>query len=213
MILRRHAAGVLARVPGGTGGRGGAPRADAGGKRRKGRGGAGGGSRKRGGAGARSTDIIRQVRIGGRPMQMHATEILADLDDPHASIPGGGDEEAAGMIGEAGAAAMRGDHKGAKRLCKAVLARFPDHYIANYNMAMDYRLEGKLRRAVKYLERAIRIWPENHIAHAGLGRVLLDMKRYDEALEALDRALELQPGNRLALEDRDEALKALRRGR
>ena len=145
-------------------------------------------------------------------MQMHATEILADTDDPYASIPGGGDEEAAGMIGKAGAAAMRGDHKEAKRLCKAVLARFPDHYIANYNMAMDYRLEGKLRRAVKYLERAISVWPENHTAHAGLGRVLLDMKRYGEALEALDRALELQPGNRLALEDRDEALEAMGRG-
>lgn len=38
------------------------------------------------------------------------------------------------------------------------------------------------------------------------------MKRYGEALEALDRALELQPGSRLVLEDRDEALKAMRRG-
>lgn len=210
--MRQHAAGALARSDGGAGSGVGSPKKAARSGRRKGLKGGGAIRRKSGRARAQSGGIVKQVRIGGRPMQMHAMEIPADSGDMYGSIPGGGDREAAEAIAEAGVVAMRGDYEEAERLCKAVLARFPDHYIANYNMGMDCRLAGKMRRAVKYLKRAISVWPENHIAHAGLGRVLLDMKRYGEALDALDRALELRPGNRLALEDRDEALEAMRRG-
>lgn len=198
MILHPHAAGALARAQAG-GGRG-----------KKGRR-AGGGSQKAGGTAAPPDGVIKRVRVGGRPMQLHVMEIDADSGSPYAGIPGGGDEEAAKTIAEAGAAGMRGDYEEAERLCKSVLARFPDHYMANYNLAMEYRLAGKPRSAVKRLKRAIRAWPENHTAHAGLGRVLLDMKRYDAALEALDRALELQPGNHMALKDREEALNAMGR--
>ena len=203
MILRRRAGGSLARASGG------APQV--GGRRgNKGRRSAGG-RQKKGGTGAQSDGIVKQVRVGGRPMQLHAMEILADSDNPYAGIPGGGDQEAADAIGEAGAATIRGDHKEARRICKGILARFPNHYIANYNMGMDCRLAGKPRSAIKYLKRAIRVWPENHTAHAGLGRVLLDMKLYDKALESLDRALEIQPGDHLALRDREEALESMGR--
>ena len=144
-------------------------------------------------------------------MQLHAMGIVADPSNPYASIPGGGDQEAAETVARAGAAGMKGDYEEAERLCKSVLARFPNHYMANYNLAMEYRLAGKPRSAVKRLKRAIRVWPENHTAYAGLGRVLLDMKRYDRALKALDRALELQPGDHLALKDKEEALEAMGR--
>ena len=195
----------MARSAGGAGRGGGTPKKGAKGGRRKGR-------RSRADGGAQSGGIVKQVRIGGRPMQLHAMKVLVDPDNPYGSMPGGGDEEAAKMIAESGAAGIRGDNKEARRLCKAVLARFPNHYMGNYNMGMGCRLEGKPRSAVKYLKRAIKVWPENHTAHAGLGRVLLDMKRYDEALKALDRALEIQPGDHMALKDRDEALKAMGRG-
>ena len=159
---------------------------------------------------------IETVRVAGQTVYLQSMgfasgEDPADVDDPYTLMPGGGDRAAADMIGEAGALTMRGDHEGARRLYKAILAHFPNHYIANYNMGMDRRLAGRPRSAVKYLARAIMVWPENYAAHAGLGRVLLDMGRYDAALEALDKALDIQPGHPAALEDRAEALEALGR--
>ena len=138
-------------------------------------------------------------------MQVSATPV------PHAGVPGGGDEEAERLVAESGPLAVRGDWDGAARCLKAVLARFPDHYVANYNMAMGLRMAGRPRSAIKYLKKAIRVWPENHMAHSGLGRVLLDIGKYNRALAAIDKSLELQPGNSLALKDRDEALAALGR--
>ena len=212
-IWRRFAARTLAKksagaaAGGGGGGRG----------SRRGRGGRASARGKRSGAGkAPAAGRIETVRVAGQTVYLQSMgfasgEDPADVDDPYTLMPGGGNRAAADMIGEAGALTMRGDHEGARSIYKAILARFPNHYIANYNMGMDRRLAGRPRSAVKYLARAIMVWPENYAAHAGLGRVLLDMGRYDAALEALDKALEIQPGHPAALEDRAEALEALGR--
>ena len=198
MILGGSSAGAMARESD----RG----AAAGGRGRKRRGG-GAPQKKAGPAASPRPGGVRDVVVGGRPMQVSATAV------PPAGVPGGGDEEAERLVAEGGVLAMRGDWDGARRRLKAVLARFPGHYIANYNMGMGWRMAGRPRIAIKYLKRAIRAWPENHIAHSGMGRVLLDMGEYDKALAAIDRSLEIQPGNSLALRDRDEALAALGRRR
>ena len=155
------------------------------------------------------------VRIGGRPSHGYAAWIPPgrggppDPDNPYASVPGGGDEEAARLVEAGGVLGIGGDTKNAEKCFKLVLARFPDHYIANYSMGNLLRLEGKPRRGIKYLKRAIRVWPENRTAHAGLGRALLDMGEYERAIRALDRALRIQPDDPLALKDREEALEGL----
>ena len=181
-------------------------------------------AKKRGGAGrvgGGGSDEPRpppsvSMRIGGRLTHGYAARIPPgrggpdDPNNPYASIPGGGDEEAARLVVECGRLGMSGDLKGAKEHLRRILERFPDHYIANYNMGNLLRLEGNPRRGIKYLKRAIRVWPENKTAHGGLGRALLDMGEYERAIRALDRALALQPDDPLALKDKAEALRAIR---
>ena len=157
---------------------------------------------------------VKQVRVGGETVYLHeatyqAAEDPASVDDPHALMPGGGDRDATRLFNEAGALIMRDDHKGATKCYKEILARFPNHYPANYSMGMQCRLAGKPRSAIKYFTRAIMVWPEYHMAYWGMGRTLLDMEEYDAALEMLDKALSIQPDDPLAREDRAEALKAL----
>lgn len=77
---------------------------------------------------------------------------------------------------------MKGDMKGARKLFEQALAWFPDHYIANYSVENHLRLEGRPRRGVRYMKRAIR---------------------------ALDKALRIQPDDPIALKDREEALAAI----
>lgn len=177
-----------------------------------------GGARRRaaaGGSGPRPPPPT-SVRIDGRPSHGYAAWIPPgrggppDPDNPYASVPGGGDEEAARLIEAGGVLGMGGDTKNAGKCFRLVLARFPDHYIGNYSMGNLLRLEGKPRRGIKYLKRAIRVWPENRTAHAGLGRALLDMGEYERAIRALDRALRIQPDDPLALKDREEALEGLK---
>lgn len=156
------------------------------------------------------------MRIGGRLVHGYAARIPpgrvgpVDPDDPYTSIPGGGDKKAAELVEVGSALAMKGDMKGARKLFARVLARFPDHYIANYSMGNLLRLEGRPRRGVRYMKRAIRAWPENRMAHCGLGRTLLDMGEHERAIRALDRALRIQPDDPIALKDREEALAAIR---
>ena len=202
-------AAKLGMAPGGIAGAG-----DAGGRTRKGRG--GGGRRKWNKARAGGSSV-RQVRIGGRILNVYTTSIPPDRvdfegpGDPIAHMPGGGDQEATDLIIRGGALLDGGDRNGGRRCYKAILERFPDHYMANYSMGIERRLAGKPRSAVKFFARAIRVWPENHLAHAGMGHVLNDMEEYGRALESLDRALGILPGDPFALEGRDIAIKALRK--
>ena len=153
-------------------------------------------------------------------MQVHTMHIPfsgdlpADSDDLYARVPGGDSKEAADLIAMAGALSLEGDDEEAGKCYRAILERFPNHYVANYNVGNGLRINGKPRSALKYLKRAIRAWPEHPMAYACMGSVLLDLKRYERALGLLDLALDLNPGYRPAMDDRKKALRALaRRGR
>ena len=185
-----------------------------------------GGKGRRGGGKGRAaakakppSGAVKRARIGGKTVYLHEATYHpakdpASVDDPHALMPGGGDREAARLFNRAGELTTRNDHKGARKCYEAILARFPNHYAANYNMGVDARMAGKPRNAIRYFTRAIMAWPEYHMAYSGMGRTLLDMEEYDAALEMLGKALSIQPDDPLALEDKAKALKALgKRGR
>ena len=143
-----------------------------------------------------------------------SVELPLGSADPHARVPGGGSKEATDLLATAGVLSIKGDDEGARRCYRAILEKFPNHYVANYNVGNGLRISGKPRSALKYLKRAIRAWPENPMGYACMGSVLLDLKKYERALGVLDLALELKPGYEPALEDRKKALRALaRRGR
>lgn len=166
------------------------------------------------GSKAPTASPIRRVRMGGQTVYVHEATFQTDkdpasVDDSYEIMPGGGDQAAEDLLEEAGAFTMRGDYKEASRRYKAVLARFPNHYMANNNMGVNLRLEGKPLSAIKYFRRAIMAWPEQHVAYSGMGRTLLDMKRYDEALGMLEKALEIQPDDPMTLKARNKALRAL----
>lgn len=157
---------------------------------------------------------VRRVRMGGETVYVHEATFQSDedpdsADDPYTVMPGGGNQEAEDLLAEAGAFATRNDFKGACRLYKEVLARFPNHYIANHNMGTTLQVAGKPRSATRYFARAIMVWPEHHVAYSGMGRALLDMKQYSAALGMFEKSLEIQPDDPLSLEGRSKALRAL----
>ena len=109
---------------------------------------------------------VRKTRIEGQTIYGYMARVPpermgpGDPDDPYSTLPGGNDSESVRLINTAGILNLRGDEKGAMRCYKAILERLPDNYVANYGVGTALRLAGKPRRAIAYLERAIRVWPE-----------------------------------------------------
>ena len=79
----------------------------------------------------------------------------------------------------------------------AVFARIrdldPDDPETLHAIAESFRVEGHLDQAIANYHAAIRIDREFAPAHAGLGLVLLQAQRYAAAVDALERALDLEP--------------------
>ena len=67
-------------------------------------------------------------------------------------------------------------------------------------------LRGQLDDALSAYRRAAEVAPTRALPHTSMGGVLLDLDRVDEALEELRIALELAPGDEVALLGRAEAL-------
>ena len=152
-------------------------------------------------------------------MYMHSARVppgryedQAGSGDRLARMPGGGDREADMEVMRAAALCEKGCRE-SRRAYRAVLARFPNHYAANCNLGADLRLSGRPRSSLKYFARAIKVWPESHMAYAGMGRSLLDMGKYKTAINVLDMALEIQPDDPFALESRRMAAKKMSKRR
>ncbi len=61
--------------------------------------------------------------------------------------------------------------------------------------AETFLADGQLPRALREFQFVIRTNPESARGHNGVGLVLLDMKSYDEAVSAFERATALDPAN------------------
>ena len=83
-----------------------------------------------------------------------------------------------------------------------------DKAILAYNEGVTALRNGDLAGAVPKFEQAASLNPELPEAHAVLAEVLLELKRYGDAVAAADRYLALKPGDERGLRVRYDALKA-----
>jgi tetratricopeptide (TPR) repeat protein len=69
---------------------------------------------------------------------------------------------------------------------------------AQMNYGIILSNNGRMAEAMVYLERAVRLAPENAIVHYSLGDALMKQNKYIEASRSYSRALQLEPANNLA---------------
>jgi tetratricopeptide (TPR) repeat protein len=67
-------------------------------------------------------------------------------------------------------------------------------------MGIIYRRKAMYREAAKQYKRAIRVNPQDEHIYYNLGRCLMDAEEYSQALEVLERAIQIRPGFREAEE-------------
>src|SRR3954470_12834661 len=85
----------------------------------------------------------------------------------------------------------RGDHANAERLCREALAEAPGSADAWMSLALALQPQGRPDEALAAFERTIALAPASAAAHYNLGRLHHSRRRFDRAIPALSRAIEL----------------------
>src|SRR5690606_22116421 len=88
-----------------------------------------------------------------------------------------------------------GDLDAAMRCYRRILDEYPEHADALYLTALVLHRRGCFVEALELARRAIAAAPDNALAHAGLGQMLQDAGRDDEAVAHLARAADLPGAN------------------
>lgn len=89
----------------------------------------------------------------------------------------------------------KGDKEGAKREYREALQIDPSYYFAYNNLGTLLRDEGKLDAAIAEFQSALRIKSDYALAHSNLGLTFEKKADFPEALQHMNRAHELEPGN------------------
>jgi tetratricopeptide (TPR) repeat protein len=95
-------------------------------------------------------------------------------------------------------------HEAAIEQCVRIEELAPDYADVTYNLGQLQRLDSHPAEAVTYLRRAVEINPYNVDRRIALASALREAGRNDEALQQLDRILQLQPHNPEALDLRQK---------
>ncbi len=76
---------------------------------------------------------------------------------------------------------------------KKVLEFEPDNVNAHRACCLCYLMIGPLRLALEHAQEAVRLVPDDALTHFCLGESQIGLKRYGEAVESFERAVELDP--------------------
>src|SRR6516164_6467698 len=97
----------------------------------------------------------------------------------------------AAMLRKAMELHQRGQLWAAQSLYQSILAIQPRNSDALNLLGVIAGQMNDPERALELIDRAIKCSPRNAVAHSNKGRVLRDLRRYEEALKCLNRAVEL----------------------
>jgi protein O-mannosyl-transferase len=96
-------------------------------------------------------------------------------------------------------------------LLEHTLAGNPRAWVAHYNLGLAYSSSAPVARAEEHFRKAIMLKPADSRAYMGLGVLLLRSGRAEDALEQLNGALWVKPGDPELLYDAGMAYAALKR--
>ena len=115
------------------------------------------------------------------------------------------------MLAEAFALQQAGRLAEAEKAYNQILAAQPDHFDSLHLLGIVYHRRGDDAQALRHIDLALEINPNDILALNNRGIALRALKRFEDALPSYDRALALWPDYAEALLGRGNALKELQR--
>jgi tetratricopeptide (TPR) repeat protein len=88
-----------------------------------------------------------------------------------------------------------GDSLGAEQLCRAALVATPGEENLLFLLAMSLRMQQRMPEAVAVHAELTRLFPMSSLHWANYGAILLKVGLQDEALNALSKSIQTDPGN------------------
>ena len=119
--------------------------------------------------------------------------------------------DAAGVFAQALDCHRRGLLSEAQKGYRWVLKKHPNHFDTLHMLGVSEKQLGNHEAAMRMIKRALLVDSRSASAHSNLGSLLLDMKRFEEAVASCDVAIGLDPGLVDAHYNRGNALVALER--
>ena len=105
----------------------------------------------------------------------------------------------AALLLEAGYLYMEmGKPKEAEEVFAGVAALLPHSEVPHVAMGNLEFAQGHFQRALKHHQEALKLSPDSPLVQAHIGEALLWLKKPDDGLKALRRAVELEPGGAAA---------------
>jgi len=77
---------------------------------------------------------------------------------------------------------------------RLVLKKRPRHFDALHMLGVSEKQLGNREAAMRWIKQALLVDPQSAAAHSNLGSLLMDLKRFDEAVASCDKAIQLDPG-------------------
>src|SRR5579862_684000 len=87
----------------------------------------------------------------------------------------------------------RGSLSEAQKGYRRILKRHPDHFDALHMLGVSEKQLGNHEAAMRMIKRALLIDSRSASAHSNLASLLMDLKRFEEAVASCDLAIELDP--------------------
>jgi protein O-GlcNAc transferase len=106
---------------------------------------------------------------------------------------------------------QRGDLDGAERLLRQSLVMAPKNSEALRLLGVTFAFKKDLQEALKTLDRAIKVDPNNWLAHSNRGNVLKDLNQFDAALKSYEKTIALQPNYAEAHNNKGNLFQELKR--
>ena len=103
------------------------------------------------------------------------------------------------LLGRAVHCHQQGDSELAKRLYRAVLAKYPSQFDALHYLGLLEAQNGDINEALRLLQQAVAIKPEAEAAQVNLGNVLLELGKMEDALRCVNHALAMNPNSPVTL--------------
>jgi tetratricopeptide (TPR) repeat protein len=118
--------------------------------------------------------------------ELKPVEILKGLID----VP----QQEAALLLEAGYLYMEmGKPKEAEEVFAGVAALLPESDVPRVALGNLEFSQGRFQRALKHHQDALKLRPKSALAHAHVGEALLWLKKTDEAVKSLKKAIQLEP--------------------
>jgi len=132
------------------------------------------------------------------------------MDNAYSSLPVAGSQIAA-KLQQANALHQRGQLSAARRLYAEILKFDPRHFDALHMSGVIAAQTQEPRRALEWIDKALRVNPRHAGAHCNRATALQALKRPEAALASYDRAVALQPDHAIACCNRANVLAELGR--